>query len=99
MEYLLPGFYTSIQFIVLIGLGFIIKRTGLVDNNFQKSVSGFLVKTALPVYFFTNMGKADISILIGSLYMPFAAVVNAAFAMLSSYIIFRFLPSSVNAML
>jgi len=91
LQYLIPGFYTSIQFIVLIGLGFIIRRTGLVNGNFQKSVSTFLVKVAMPVYFFTNMGKADITFLKGSLFMPLAAMAVPAISILSAFIIFRFI--------
>lgn len=88
MEYVLPGFYTSIQLIALLGLGFFIRRTNLVDSAFQKSVSGFLIKAALPLYFFTTMARADISFLRESLYMPVAAVINVIAALAFSYAVF-----------
>ena len=92
MEYILPGFYTSIQILVLLSIGFVTRKTGLIDENFQKSVSSFLIKAALPLYFFTNMGRADLSALRSSLYMPLAAVINVAAAVLFAFAVFRLLP-------
>ncbi len=92
MEYILPGFYTSIQILVLLGIGFFTRKAGLIDQGFQKSVSSFLIKTALPLYFFTNMGRADLSFLKSSLYMPLAAVINTAAAVLFAFAVFSLLP-------
>ena len=92
MEYILPGFYTSIQILVLLSIGFVTRKTGLIDENFQKSVSSFLIKAALPLYFFTNMGRADLSALRSSLYMPLAAVINVAAAVLLAFAVFRLMP-------
>ena len=92
MEYMLPGFYTSIQILVLLSVGYFARKTGLVDQGFQKSVSSFLIKAALPVYFFTKMGKSDLSVLKQSFYMPLAAVINVAVALLFAYTVFSLLP-------
>ncbi len=92
MEYMLPGFYTSIQIFVLLFIGYITRKTGLIDQAFQKSVSSFLIKAALPLFLFTKMGRSDLSILKHSFYMPLAAVVNVAAALLFAYAVFRFLP-------
>ena len=92
MQYILPGFYTSIQILVLLSIGYFTRKSGLVDQGFQKSVSSFLVKAALPVYFFTKMGRSDLSVLKDSLYMPLAAVLNVAVALLSAYAVFSLFP-------
>ena len=89
---MLPGFFTSIQILVLLGIGFFARKSGIVDQHFQKSVSAFLIRIALPLYFFTKMGSSDISVLRGSLYMPLAAVVNTAAAVLFAFLFFSILP-------
>ncbi len=96
MEYILPGFYTSIQILVLMSIGFIARKAGLVDQGFQKSVSAFLVKAALPLYFFAKMGRADLNVFRNSLYMPLAALVSFSAAFLLAFAVFRFLPLKTN---
>ncbi len=96
MEYLIPAFYTSLQIMVLIGLGFAVRRLNLIPESFHKAVSGFLVNVALPLYFFTKLGKTDLAFFRDGLFMPAASLVILALSLGMASLVFRFLPLSLG---
>ena len=76
-------FFQSIQsvisIILMIALGYILKRQGWFDENFGKNISGLITKVALPASIFVSvlkyLTKDSLISLSGSLLFPLLGVV------------------------
>lgn len=74
---MLPVFYTVLQIIVLITVGFGLKRFAGWREDFFKRLSTFVIKVALPVYLFVRIAPSSPEDLKTSWIFPLAAVIFA----------------------
>ena len=77
-KYYVPVFYTLLQIITLISIGWILKRYGKWPENFFTTLSTFLIRLALPIYLFIIVSKTDYTEL-GKSWMFFAAAIGMIF--------------------
>lgn len=70
-----PILYSSLQIIGLTALGFFLTRYGRWAYGFFRTLSSFIVKVALPLYFFTKMSRTDLEVIQSGYLFPLAAVV------------------------
>ena len=90
--YVLPVVYAVLQLILLIAIGFITRRSGKFDDAFFRSLSRFVIRVVLPIYFIVRVGQINLGD-VGSLFvMPIAAVLVIALGLGISVLMFRFLP-------
>ena len=61
MENLIFSFNTLLPLIIEIGLGFILKVTGIIDKHTTKAVNKMVFKLFLPVLLFNNLYTSEIS--------------------------------------
>ena len=73
--YMLPIFYTVLQIIVLITVGFSLRRFAGWGEGFFKNLSTFVIKVVLPVYLFVRIAPSSPEDLKTSWIFPVAAVV------------------------
>jgi predicted permease len=90
--YLLPVFYSVLQLIILIAVGFLTRRLGRWSDEFFAGLSRFVVRVALPLYFVTRVGRAELSEFRQALAMPIAALLVAAAGLILSLALFAVLP-------
>ncbi len=74
MENLLFSFNVLLPLIIEIGLGFLLKTTGIVDSHTSKAVNKMVFKLFLPVMLFNNLYTAKISDAFNPSFMTFAVV-------------------------
>lgn len=91
-SYLLPVFYAVLQLIILIAVGFIARRSGRWADNFFPSLSRFVVRIALPLYFVARVGRTDLSGLRQLAIMPVAGIAMVAIGLAVSDGLFALLP-------
>ena len=94
MNIVAPGIYTSLQLFVIIGIGFFVKKMNIVKDGFQQAVSGFIVKVALPVYFFAKFSSTDLGIFRKGLWLPVAGLFIIGTGLLIGWILYTVLPFS-----
>ncbi len=93
-SYLLPVFYAVLQLIILIAVGFVVRRTGHWSDRFFAELSRFVVRVALPLYFVARVGRTDISGLGQLLIMPLAGGAMVGLGLGLSFGLFALLPFS-----
>lgn len=89
--YFLPVFYTILQLLVLIGLGFVLRRFGKWGDSFFQSISTFLVKVVLPIYLFVRIAPGSIDDLKEAWVFPPASFVIIGVGVLFGFVVFRLL--------
>ena len=88
----LPVAYTLIQILLLLALGYWLARYRGWNYSFFKNLSRFIVKIALPIYFFVRVSKTNIPDLKKGLLFPLAALLIVATGVAISALVFRFIP-------
>lgn len=73
-SYFFPVFYTVLQIILLMGIGFFMRRLGKWEESFFKGISTFLVKIALPLYLFVRIAPGNIEDLGRAWIFPLASL-------------------------
>ena len=74
MENLIFSFNVLLPLIIEIGLGFLLKTTGIVDSHTSKAVNKMVFKLFLPVLLFNNLYTAELSDAFNMSLMTFAVV-------------------------
>lgn len=87
--YFLPVFYTVLQLIVLIGLGFFLRKFGNWGDDFFRSISSFLVKVVLPVYLFVRIAPGSVEDLKEAWIFPLSAIFIVSAGLLFGVVVFR----------
>jgi malate permease and related proteins len=87
--YFLPVFYTILQLIVLIGIGFFLRKFGKFSDTFFSGISSFLVKVILPVYLFVRIAPGSVEDLKRAWIFPLSAVFIVAIGLFFGFIFFR----------
>ena len=90
--FLLPVSYAVIQLVLLIAVGFLIRKLGRWTGEFFSSLSRFVVKVALPLYFVVRVSRTDLGSVASLLAMLIAAAVIAAIGLGAGALLFRMLP-------
>ncbi len=83
-----------LQVIIIMALGFYLRRRNILPSKFFENVSSFIIKGAMPIYLFSKVVETDRNALASSWLFPFAAVFLLAVGLLLSYIVFTILPFS-----
>jgi malate permease and related proteins len=91
-DYFLPVFYVVLQLLILIGVGFVMRRSGEWADGFFAGLSRLVVRVALPFYFIVRVGRTDLSQIRSMLLMPVSAAVVVGTGFVVSLVLFRFLP-------
>ena len=74
MENLLFSFNVLLPLIIEIGLGFVLKHTGIVDSHTSKAINKMVFKLFLPVLLFNNLYTAEVSDAFNPSLMTFAII-------------------------
>lgn len=88
--YFLPVFYTVLQLIILIGLGFGLRKFGKWKDDFFRNISTFLVRIVLPIYLFVRISPGSIDDLKKAWIFPLAALVVVGFGLFFGFFMFKF---------
>ena len=73
--YFIPVLFAVIQVVTMSFFGYLLKANGRLGNDFFNQLNEFLVRIALPLYYFTRVARTDINDLSSSLFFPVAAVI------------------------
>ncbi|WP_052318097.1 AEC family transporter [Spirochaeta africana] len=84
----LPVLYTMLQIFTFLFIGFLLRRYGWFSQEFFTALGRFVVRIALPSFFFVRMSQADIAALQRSLRFPLLAIAVCAVGVLSGWIVF-----------
>ncbi|GEM_PF-979747 len=87
----IPVFYTLLQLLFLMALGFYLARYRGWDRQFFKPLSRFIVKIALPLYFFVRVSRTDIVDVKRGMLLPLVALILTLLGILISSLIFSFI--------
>lgn len=91
-QFILPVFYAILQLLVLLLLGFYLRRRGSFSSEFFARLGRFVIRVGLPLYFVAKLSRTDISFLMESLIFPPLGVAMVAIGVASSLLVFRLLP-------
>lgn len=91
-HFFLPVFYTVLQLLLLMAVGFVLRRYARWKESFFITLNKFIRNIALPVYLFIAISAGDIESLRMSWMFPVAAVVLVAAGLLFSWPLFRLMP-------
>ncbi|MFA6505028.1 MAG: AEC family transporter, partial [Treponemataceae bacterium] len=75
VTYFLPVFFAIIQVVTMAFFGYILRAKNRLSIDFFNQLNEFLVKIALPLYYFTRVARTDIKDVAASLFFPVAALV------------------------
>ncbi len=73
--YFVPVLFAVIQVVTMSFFGYILRARDRLGNDFFNQLNEFLVRIALPLYYFTRVARTDIRDVVSSLFFPAAAVV------------------------
>lgn len=90
--YFLPVFYSVLQLLIIMLIGFVVRKSGKWADNFFAGLSRLVVRVALPLYFIVRVSRTDLSQLRTMLIMPVSAVVVVGAGLLISLGLFTLLP-------
>jgi predicted permease len=73
--YFIPVLFAVIQVVTMSFFGYILRAKNRLGTDFFNQLNEFLVKIALPLYYFTRVSRTDIADVASSLFFPLAALV------------------------
>ncbi len=85
-------FFTLLQIIGLLAVGFIVGRRGSWERPFFQGLSRMMVRVTFPLYFFTRISQTDPADVRDSMLFPVAALLIIGLSLALSFAIFRLLP-------
>ena len=91
-HFFLPVFYTVLQLLILMAVGFVLRRYAGWKESFFITLNRFIRNILLPVYIFIAISGADVESLRRAWIFPVAAVIIIAAGLLFSWPLFRLLP-------
>ncbi len=87
----IPVFYTLLQLLFLLALGYYLARFRGWEGDFFKKLSRFIVKVALPIYFFVRISRTNLDDVKRGIFLPLLAIILTMIGLMVSIPIFRFL--------
>ncbi len=90
--YFLPVFYTVLQLLILIGLGFGLRKIGKWGDDFFRNMSSFLFKIILPVYLFVHIAPGSLEDLKQAWIFPLAGFIIVFAGVGFGLLVFRIIP-------
>jgi predicted permease len=87
-SYILPVLFAVIQVFTMSFFGYILRAKNRLGIDFFNQLNEFLVRIALPLYYFTRVARTDIRDVASSLFFPVAAVVLIAVTAGISWVFF-----------
>ena len=91
-NYFLPVFYVVLQLLIIIGIGFVVRKSGRWADNFFQGLSRLVVRVVLPFYFIVRVSQTDLSQIRVMLLMPVSAAIVVGTGLVLSLILFTILP-------
>ncbi len=92
----IPVFYTLLQLLFLLALGYFLVKFRNWEYNFFRQLGKFIVKVSLPIYFFVRISKTNLYDVKRGLILPLTAIVLTAVGLISSIILFHFVKLTKN---
>ncbi len=77
-SYAVPVIYAMLQLVTYFFIGFMLRKGNIFSRYFFVQLSRFVVRVALPVYFFIRMSMMDVSNITDALVFPLAALILTA---------------------
>ena len=74
MMFVVPVLYAMLQLITHFAIGFALRRRNLFSPEFFMNTSRFVVRVALPVYYFVRLAVIDVDEILSALFFPFASL-------------------------
>lgn len=96
----IPVFYAMLQLITYFLIGFGLRKRDSFSSQYFKITSRFVVRIALPIYYFVRLSETDIGEIGSALFFPIASFVLTALAFFISMGVmraFRFSPQHQRA--
>ena len=93
MNIIAPGIYTSLQLLVLVAIGYAARKLNIIREGFSQTVSRFLVKIALPVYFFASFSAVDLSVIVDGVWVLVAGVFIFSIGLAAGWLVFLVVPA------
>ena len=76
--YFLPVLFAVVQVFTMSFFGYMLRAKNRLGTDFFNQLNEFLVRIALPLYYFTRVARTDIKDVAASLFFPLAAIVIVA---------------------
>lgn len=91
-SYFVPVFYTMLQLIVLLAVGFALRKLDWLSTRFFQDLGRFMVRVALPVYFFVRLAQTRIADVRQGMVLPPIAAGVIILALAVSLLLVRLTP-------
>jgi hypothetical protein len=91
-QFILPVFYAILQLLVLLLLGYVLRRAKAFSSEFFARLGRLVIRIGLPLYFVAKLSRTDISFLADSLVFPPIGIAMVVVAIGTSILVFKFLP-------
>jgi len=75
---IIPVFYAMLQLVTYFVIGFALRRKKMFSSEFFRQTGRFVVRIALPTYYFVRLAVVDIGEIVSAAFFPAAAVVLMA---------------------
>ena len=94
LQFMVPVLHTMLQIFTFLVIGFVLRRYNWFSKDFFTSLGRFVVRLALPMYFFVRMSQADVIALQRAVRFPLLAIGLSAIAVTFGWMVFARLPFS-----
>lgn len=94
MEYLIISFQALVPLIIMIVIGYTLRKTNVVDESFNQKSSTILFRLAFPVMLFYNMTNAGVELVFN--WNTWRFIIFACSIVLASYFIAFFIAEKNN---
>lgn len=94
--YFLPVLFAVVQVFTMSFFGYVLRAKNRLSTDFFNQLNEFLVRIALPLYYFTRVARTDIADVASSLFFPLAAIVIIAVTAAVSWALFTALKYEGN---
>jgi len=73
-NYFVPVVFAVIQVVTMASFGYLLRAKNRLSGDFFNQLNEFLVRIALPLYYFTRVARTNIDDVVSSLFFPIAAL-------------------------
>lgn len=91
IRFALPVLYAMLQLITHFTIGFLLRRRNVFSSRFFVDISRFVVRVALPIYYFVRLAAIDVDQLLSALFFPLAALAITTTGFLLSVVVLTLL--------
>ncbi|GAB6090465.1 AEC family transporter [Spirochaeta dissipatitropha] len=87
--YAQPVFHAMLQIFTFLFIGFVLKKSSMFPTVFFTELGRFVVRVALPSYFFVRMSQTDLESILRAVRFPVLAIVVSLIATSIGFLVFR----------